>query len=347
MPRATDFLSAAMLTAGVAAGTAILIVLLKPWLQRYALARPNARSSHTIPTPQGGGVAVVIAVAAVIVLFALSGAPAFREPWVVSVLVALGALAVAGAIDDIKPLPVLPRFVLQVAVAALLVMTLPGEARVLPVIPVVIERGLLVVALVWFINLTNFMDGIDGMTVAEMVPICVALAILGLSGMVPAMGRALPVVLALTGALIGFAPFNRHVARLFLGDVGSLPIGALVGWLLIVLAASGQLYAAIILPLYYVADATITLLRRWRNGEKLSQAHRSHFYQHAVQRGFSVPEVTTRVLALNAALGVLAITTIVTRVPLVAHLSLALAVAATLVTLRQFEQGRIKQGRGA
>src|ERR1700749_3030711 len=93
----------------------------------------------------------------------------------------------------------------------------------------------------------------------------------------PADGAA---ALALLGAMIGFAPFNRPVARLFLGDVGSLPIGLLLGWLLILLA-NRYLVAALLLPLYYVADATITLLRRFVEGEPVTQAHRSHFYQRA------------------------------------------------------------------
>ena len=80
-------------------------------------------------------------------------------------------------------------------------------------------------------------------------------------------GDAALVALALCGAMVGFAPFNRPVARLFLGDVGSLPIGLLLGWLLILLAGSGHLAAALLLPLYYLADATITLLRRSANGE--------------------------------------------------------------------------------
>ena len=95
------------------------------------------------------------------------------------------------------------------------------------------------------------------------------------------------VALALCGALLGFAPFNKPVARLFLGDVGSLPIGLLVGWMLLQLAGTGALAAAILLPLYYLMDATITLLRRLARREKVWEAHRSHFYQKATDNGFS------------------------------------------------------------
>lgn len=340
MGSSADIVSALLLAASAAVSTAILIVLMRPLLQRYALARPNARSSHKIPTPQGGGIAVVLCVAGVTLALAAQGAPGFREPWVAALVAAVTLLALVGVVDDIRPLPVLPRLLLQLAAATVLVLTVPGAKRILPVIPTEVEITLLVIGLVWFINLTNFMDGIDWMTVAQTVPVGLALVVLGLFGLVPELSQLLPVALALTGALIGFAPFNRHVAKLFLGDVGSLPIGAIVGWLLIVLASAGHLYAALILPLYYLADATITLGRRWLRGENISEAHRSHFYQHAVQRGFTVPQVTGRVITLNALLGVLAIVTVVTPVPFIAHLALAVAVGATAVVLWQFEQGR-------
>ena len=328
------------LAGGSAIATAILIWMLKPWLQRYALARPNARSSHTIPTPQGGGAAIVIAIVTVAASSAIHGVPAFQEPWVFSVLVALVALAIAGGIDDVSPLPVLPRLALQIAVAALLVQTLPGDVRVLPMVPQLAEYIALTIALVWFVNLTNFMDGIDWMMVVEVVPISACLTGLGMFGIVPELTRLLPVLLALSGAILGFAPFNRHVARLFLGDVGSLPLGVLLGWLLIVLAGAGHWQAAAILPLYFTADATITLLRRASRREDVSQAHRSHFYQRAVGGGFSVPYVTGMVLLLNLMLAGLAVRSILTPTPLHANVCLAIGLGLTLALLAHFQRGR-------
>ena len=118
------------------------------------------------------------------------------------------------------------------------------------------------------------------------------------------------VALALCGAVIGFAPFNRPVAKLFLGDVGSLPIGLLLGWLLALLAGGGHIAAALLLPLYYLADATITLIRRLMRGEPITQAHRSHFYQRALDGGLSVRRIVAEVFAVNVALGALAIATV-------------------------------------
>lgn len=338
--RIVDQPFALLLLVSCCLATAALICLLKPLLVQYALARPNARSSHKVPTPQGGGLAIVAVVCSTIVLFALFGEPGYGEAWVSSLLIGLVALAIAGALDDIRPLPVLPRLVVQICVSALLVGTLPADARLATFVPFGLERAVLVVALVWFVNLTNFMDGIDWMTVVEVVPIAACIAALGLSGVVPELAPYSLAIVALLGAMIGFAPFNRHVARLFLGDVGSLPIGAFVGWLLIVLALGNHVIAALILPLYYLCDATITLGRRFLNGEKLSQAHRSHFYQRAVIGGYTVPQVTRDVLMLNLLLVMLAVLSITVPNPVYGYACLAAAFLATFALLWRFEKGR-------
>ncbi|MGF3021216.1 MraY family glycosyltransferase [Methylobacterium aquaticum] len=281
-----------------------LIVALRPLLQRYALARPNARSSHRIPTPQGGGIAVVAAALAAV--FLLAGTPPAQ---VVALAVGTLALALVGAIDDIRPLSVVARLPLQAA-CVVLVLTATG-GQLVPDVPLWLERTLAILAGLWFVNLTNFMDGLDWMTVAEMVPILGALLAFGLAGHLPE--EATLVAAALLGGLLGFAPFNRPVARLFLGDVGSLPIGLVVAWLLYRLAGQGGeggLAAAILLPLYSLADATLTLGRRALAGEPVWQAHRSHFYQRATANGRSVPFVVGSVFVLNLALALLAAATL-------------------------------------
>jgi UDP-N-acetylmuramyl pentapeptide phosphotransferase/UDP-N-acetylglucosamine-1-phosphate transferase len=297
------------LAVGCALATAGLIVLLAPLLQQYALARPNARSSHKAPTPQGGGAAVVaVAIAGIaLALAVLPVAAPVRE--LAIVLGAAAVLAVVGAIDDIVVMRAAPRLVVQLAAAAAVVWTLPSALRIAPFLPLVLERVVLVLAVVWFVNLVNFMDGIDWITVAEVVPITAGLVVLGALDAVP------PVVtvaaLALGGATLGFAPFNRPVARLFLGDVGSLPIGLLLAWLLVVTAGVGHVAAAILLPLYYLADATITLGRRLARGERVWEAHRTHFYQRATDRGYTVLAIVARVFAVNLVLAALAVASVV------------------------------------
>lgn len=285
-----------------------LIILLQPVLQRYALAKPNARSSHRVPTPQGGGIAVIAATIAAAEFGLFSLGASLTAPLVI-VFAAVIVIACIGAADDIHPIAVAPRLALQALAVGAVIYALPSDLRVISVLPWWIERILLFVAGLWFVNLVNFMDGIDWMTVAEIVPICGALVALGCLG---ALARdAVAVALALGGAMLGFAYFNRPTARLFLGDVGSLPIGLLVGWLLVLLAGGGHLTAALLLPLYYLADATLTLIRRFSNGERVWQAHRTHYYQRATDRGYSVTEIVTRVFTVNICLAVLALITVI------------------------------------
>ena len=322
---------AVVLPAAAALICAGLILMLRPVLQRYALARPNARSSHVTPTPQGGGIAVLAATAVTVLLTGLFGAPELGEAFPI-VMAAAFCLAIVGIVDDLRPIPVVPRLALQLAAVALLIVTLPSQIRVLDTIPIPLERALLILGLLWFVNLVNFMDGLDWMTVAEMLPMTIALAAFASYGEAPP--SVLPIALALAGALAGFAPFNRPVARLFLGDVGSLPIGLLTGWCLLELASKQHLAAALLLPLYYVADATITLFRRFAKGERFWDAHRSHFYQRATDNGFSVREVVALVFGLNMVLAALAAVSIVassTPVDVATLVLGALAVTATLV----------------
>jgi UDP-N-acetylmuramyl pentapeptide phosphotransferase/UDP-N-acetylglucosamine-1-phosphate transferase len=336
LPDLSHLLFPAAWALAAALSCAALIALLRPLLVRYALARPNARSSHTIPTPQGGGIAVVaITAAGSAGAILMTGTPD-DGAWIV--LAASIFLAVVGAVDDLRPIPVTPRLVLQALAAAAILYALPPELRVLPMLPAWCEDALLLIGLLWFVNLVNFMDGLDWMTVVEAGSILVALTIIGLCGMLPP--AATLVAIALGGALLGFAPFNRPVAKLFLGDVGSLPIGLLIGWLLILLA-SHHLAAALLLPLYYLGDATLTLLRRLSNGEQFWQAHRSHFYQRATDNGFSVLEVITRVLALNVALALLAAMSIMLRSPMIDVACLAIGCAGVGFALQRFSRPRI------
>jgi UDP-N-acetylmuramyl pentapeptide phosphotransferase/UDP-N-acetylglucosamine-1-phosphate transferase len=329
----------ALVAAGAAAISAGLIVVLHPLLVRYALAKPNARSSHREPTPQGGGVAVIAAVVIVIIAAAAGGRLPDAEN--ASVAIVLGAavfVAAVGAVDDLRAIAVSPRLLLQMLAVVMVLVALPADLRLLPVLPWWVERALLAIGCLWFVNLTNFMDGIDWMTVAEVVPLAVGLVVLGMLDALPA--HATAVAAALAGAVVGFAPFNRPVAGLFLGDVGSLPIGLLLAWLLVLLGGQGHLAAAVLLPLYYVADATITLLRRIINREPFWLAHRSHFYQRATDNGFSVVEIVRRVFLVNVALVMLAVATVLANGPLIVSLAVLCGVATVAWLLVSFSRGR-------
>jgi UDP-N-acetylmuramyl pentapeptide phosphotransferase/UDP-N-acetylglucosamine-1-phosphate transferase len=154
---------------------------------------------------------------------------------------------------------------------------------------------------VWFVNLFNFMDGIDGIDGAEAAAIGLGVVLVASVGGAIDLGLAAPAA-AIAAASLGFLVWNWAPARIFLGDVGSVPLGYLLGFLLFELARRGQWAAALILPLYFLADASLTLLRRLLRGERVWQAHREHFYQRAVQRGLSHDAVVLRVVAADLAL---------------------------------------------
>jgi len=320
-----------------------LMMLLRPWLARHVMVQPNPRGSHDQPTPQGGGIAVVVAV---LVAAWVPFSPVLLQNEANQLLVVTAAttlLALVGAVDDIRSLPAVARLAMQCIAVGAVTAALPNDLHILPQVPVPIERAGIFIAGVWFINLVNFMDGIDLMTVAEVVPVTTAIFALGLAGMI----GPLPTVMAaaLFGAMLGFAPFNRPVAKVFLGDVGSLPIGLLLGWVLLQLAASGYFAAALILPLYYLADATVTLVGRFARGEPILQAHRTHFYQRATDRGFAVREVIARVFLLNATLAAFALTTVAAQNDLVSLAMVCAGLGAVWWLLAVFACGKPRADR--
>ncbi|MGL4442554.1 MAG: glycosyl transferase [Alsobacter sp.] len=317
-----------------AASSALLCVLLRPLLARYALARPNARSSHRVPTPQGGGIAVLGGGFLALWLAVWLLAPTAGMAELVFVGVAAAALALVGAWDDIRPLPAGLRLGLQALCVAVVLVYAAPEIRLFPQMPLAAERCLALLAGLWFVNLTNFMDGLDWITVAGFVPLAGALALAAGLGLIDLPTGLLAA--ALCGGLLGFAPFNKPVARLFLGDVGSLPIGLVTAYLLYRLAGTGALAAALILPLYHVMDATLTLLRRLARRERVWEAHRSHFYQQATTNGYSVASIVRQVALLNLGLILLATLSILWPAAWIQFACLAAAILPTAWLLRRF-----------
>src|SRR5262245_24137584 len=192
---------AALLTAG-------LIALTWPWLKSYALARPNARSAHRKPTPQGGGIAVVVATLAI--AWGAAFLPAFAHSYgreFLAITAATILLAFVGTIDDLRTLPTVPRLVLQFLAVGAVIATLPSDMQIVPGLPWWLERAVLLTCGVWLVNLVNFMDGIDWITVAEVVPVTGAIVLLGICGTIGPLPSL--VAAALMGATLGFAPFNK------------------------------------------------------------------------------------------------------------------------------------------
>ena len=320
-------------------GCALLILVLMPVFRNFAVAVPTQRSSHSVPTPQWGGLAISAATlgvtAGAMLLSGSFGAQA-RDGTMLVLLAAL-LLVLLGAADDHYHLGPASKLAVQAAAVALMLTAIPDDLGALPSFPVWLERGVLFVGALWFVNAVNFMDGIDWMMVAEVVPITLGVGIIGALGALPP--QALVVAVALNGAMLGFAPFNRPVARLFMGDVGSLPIGLLLAWLLIVIAGSGHLAAALLLPLYFLADTGVTLLRRARAGELLWVAHRTHFYQRARDNGFTNMQIVGRVFAVNAAVVALAALSVTAQSPWSGAMALLAGVCLVAWLLIGFGRG--------
>ncbi|MDX2289419.1 MAG: glycosyltransferase family 4 protein [Hyphomicrobiaceae bacterium] len=259
------------------------------------VALPNHRSMHKGVVIVGGGLPLLISTILLAALFwRLGGAQ-----W--AVVAAATGLALVSYIDDTVTVPARLRFAAHTAAALVAVALVPPSALLLGgVLPFWLDRAVVLLALVWFINLYNFMDGIDGIagvqTAALAAGYVMVVAVSG--GPAPFFGLAL----ALAGAAVGFLFWNWHPARVFMGDVGSVPLGLLTGAMMMDLAAHHSLAAALILPLYYSADATITLLTRLMDGEKVWEAHRRHAYQRAAKSLGSHAVVVRRVAACNVAL---------------------------------------------
>jgi UDP-N-acetylmuramyl pentapeptide phosphotransferase/UDP-N-acetylglucosamine-1-phosphate transferase len=286
----------AFLSTGLAA-LATTALARKVLLHLQIFDRPNVRSSHSVAKPRGGGVAVILTT--VVAWIAMGGAIGIPDVvWMILTIAV--ALAAVSFIDDVRGLPPLPRLAAQVAAVALGLAVFDGGPVFQGLLPVWLDRLLAGLAWLWFVNLFNFMDGIDGISGVEAIAIGGGLTVVAWTVGLPS-SQALPPLL-LAAATAGFLVLNWQPSRIFLGDAGSIGLGFLLGWLLLDAAARGLWAPALILPGYYLADATITLLKRLFRGEKIWRAHREHAYQKAVDAGWSHARVALHIAVANLAL---------------------------------------------
>ncbi len=290
LPGMDSTVAAIAFFASLAAAFAATGLALKVLSRRAVLDHPVERSSHTRPTPSGGGIAVIAVVAAAWGLIAAIG-PAAQAAQAVPaefwLLLAGGFfLAAISFVDDLKGLSPLLRLAAQAAAVAAVLYAMadrgPFFAGLFPPALDTIAAGVL---WLWFINLFNFMDGTDGIAGVETAAI--GIGVFFVAWVAGGLNNTGLFGLSLAGAALGFLCWNWQPAKIFLGDAGSVPIGFFSGWLLLTLAANGLSVAALILPLYFLADATIILGQRGLRGEKVWTPHRQHFYQAAVKRGES------------------------------------------------------------
>jgi Fuc2NAc and GlcNAc transferase len=282
-------------------------VVLTGALRRYALARslmdiPNARSSHRVPTPRGGGVAIVVSFVLALPVFALIGV---LDRSAAAALLGAGAwVAAVGFLDDHGHIAARWRLLAHFAAAAWALAWLGGTPP-LALFGTTVDLGwagfaLALLYLVWLLNLYNFMDGIDG--IAGVEAICVGL---GGALLYALCGRPefAPVPLTLAAAAAGFLYWNFPPAKIFMGDAGSGFLGIVIGVLSLQAGwiAPELFWSWVILLGVFVVDATWTLLRRLLRGERVYEAHRSHAYQYASREFARHLPVTLAVGAINLA----------------------------------------------
>lgn len=273
------------------------------WLRSYALRRqlldvPNARSSHSVPTPRGGGAAIVASAGVGTLALWLSGLTGAIT--VLAMVIPGIAVAAVGFLDDRGHVAPSTRLAVHFASAAWASWWFGG----LPAVGIagvhialgVAGHAVAAVVIVWILNLFNFMDGIDGIAGSELVFVAAAAA--WLAG--PESATRMP-LLVLAGAGAGFLALNWPPARIFMGDVGSGFIGFALAALAFVAHTEGSLsiWASAILMGVFIADATVTLLVRLARGDSVVQAHRTHAYQRLARRWGAHRPVTLGTLAVN------------------------------------------------
>lgn len=283
----------------------VLTYALTACLRRYALANslmdiPNQRSSHTVPTPRGGGVAVVVS------FILAAGALYYFDVVTTSLLLAIAAgvgVAIAGFLDDHGHIAARWRLLAHFFAAIVAVyglgglppLELAGSSYSLGAVGHIIA----VFFLVWMLNLYNFMDGIDGIASIQVISTCLGGAVLYTLTGQPEVG-VLPIVLASCAA--GFLVWNFPPARIFMGDAGSGFLGFVLGVLALQAGwvNSPLFFSWLILLGVFIVDATFTLLVRLLHGERVYEAHRNHAYQHAAMAYNSHLKVTMAVLLINS-----------------------------------------------
>lgn len=276
-----------MTTLPVLLGVALLSAALAEGWRRWALRRgvmdlPGGRSSHAVATPRGAGVGVV---AALLVGMAVM-IPATGERH--AAMLSIGMVAALGLLDDLRPLPPMLKLFGQACAAIPMALVLPWPAALSPI---EFAPGLAVAASLAFtllaVNAWNFMDGING--IASLAAVVVAL--LAVVAAIGTDGALLGLLLA--AAALGFLPLNFPQARVFMGDSGSHGLGMTIAALVLWPGPSLASMAAIAAASPFLIDVLGTLLRRARDGERLTQAHRRHLYQLVTRSGYSHARVTS------------------------------------------------------
>jgi UDP-GlcNAc:undecaprenyl-phosphate/decaprenyl-phosphate GlcNAc-1-phosphate transferase len=285
----TALAGAPLLAFGVS--LALAFFLTRGRAAKLALDRPNERSLHVIPVPRTGGIAILAAT--------LAAWTTFRAAPAAPVLVALAMMACVSLLDDLRNVAAAVRFAVHLCAAGFVVYSLGAT------IPLV-AQALLAIAVAWLANLYNFMDGSDGLAGG--------MAVIGFSCYAAAALFGGHYEFAVTNLIIaasaaGFLVFNFHPAKIFLGDVGSVPLGFLAGTFGVIgwHAEVWPLWFPLVVFSAFIVDSSFTLARRVWARARVWEAHRDHYYQRLVQMGWGHSRTALAEYALMAATGGLAL----------------------------------------
>ena len=268
------------------------------YIKNAILEEVNERSSHTVPTPHGGGIAIVITW--FVGLVYLNYVNEIDATLFYALMVGV-VISVVSYFDDIYELSPKLRLGVQLAVALGALVALGGlntlDFGIFTITNDIVTNTIAIVAIIWYINLYNFLDGINGYAGSEAIFLSIAGLLI--------FGGAHFGVLAV--AVLGFLYWNWNKAKIFMGDVGSTLLGYNVAifTLYYVNQDSMNLWIWIVLFSVFWFDATLTLIRRKLNGEKLSQAHKKHGYQRLNQSGWSHYKVTNYSIVVNVCIFIL------------------------------------------
>lgn len=264
---------------------------------------PNHRSSHQTPVPRGGGIAMLGGILASLLLYV------FYYKLDQQLLYFISAVLLAATIsflDDISEVKISLRLLIQTIAVWLMMQATPSydHTVLLHFMPLWLEKACVGFGLLAFLNIYNFMDGIDGITASQTIHIATTTLLFYLFIPIDE-PLVLIVAISLIAISLAFLCFNWQPAQIFMGDVGSISLGLICGWLLINLGLHGYLASTIIIPAYYFADGVFIVLRRLYQGEKIWEPHSEHFFQKAARKNKSHSKVVKKIILANLLLATL------------------------------------------
>ncbi len=275
--------------------TAISLVIAKKIFFRWKfIDKPNSRSNHKKPVALGGGIIII----PLIIIFSFLN----NYIWNLNILISILILFFISMWDDLKNIKPLPRLFFHFLAATIYVIfylysqienDFIDNKNILFIFSIFLIFGI-----VWFINAFNFMDGINGITSVQVISICLSLLALDyyINNEINILAFSVLII------ILVFSYFNWTPASIFLGDAGSIPLGFIVFVLLTDYALKGMWIISAILPLYYLMDTSITLIKRVYKRQRFWEAHKEHFYQQAIKNGFSHSSVSLKLLIVNIGL---------------------------------------------